>query len=68
LIKPDIGLEDYVGSSFPDYLKSPKKPVDWSRADRLLGELGIAKDSLSGRQRFREMTEKHRAAEDLNSI
>ena len=64
LIKPDVELEDYDWSSFPEYLKSPKKRIEWLRVDRLFGELGIAKDSSAGRRRFRELTEKHRAAED----
>lgn len=64
LVSPDIGLEDYAWSSFPEYLMAPKKRVDWLRVDRLFGELGIEKDSPAGRRRFREMTEKHRSAED----
>ncbi len=63
-MSPDIGLDDHVWSSFPEYLKAPQKRAGWLRVDRLFGELGIEKDSAAGRRRFREMTEKHRSAED----
>ena len=48
-------IEDYVWSSFSEYLKSPKKRPGWLRVDRLFGELGIGRDSSRGRREFREM-------------
>ena len=48
-------LEDYLWSSFPEYLKSPRRRVGWLRVERLFGELGIRRDSGGGRREFREM-------------
>jgi REP element-mobilizing transposase RayT len=46
------GLEDYAWSSFPEYLKPPKKRVPWLHVDRLLGEMGIRRDGALGRREF----------------
>ena len=48
-------LEDYVWSSFPEYLKPPERRVGWLRVERLFGELGIRRDSGRGRKEFREI-------------
>ena len=48
-------LEDYVWSSFPEYLKPPERRVGWLRVERLFGELGIRRDSARGRREFREI-------------
>jgi len=48
-------LEDYVWSSYPEYLKPPRKRVGWLRVDRLLGEHGVRQDSSRGRREFREI-------------
>ncbi len=45
-------LEDYAWSSFPEYLKPPKKRIPWLRVDRLLGEMGIRRDGARGRREF----------------
>jgi len=39
------GLEDYVWSSFPEYLKPPVQRVGCLRVERLFGELRISQDS-----------------------
>jgi REP element-mobilizing transposase RayT len=49
------GLEDYVWSSFPEYLKTPARRAGWLRVERLFGELGIKRDSSRGRREFREI-------------
>lgn len=64
LIKKTERLAHFRLSSFPEYLKPPSKRKRWIRSDRLLGELGIGKDSTSGRRRFEELTERHRHAEN----
>ena len=45
-------LSDYLWSSYPEYLKSPRKRAAWLRVDRLLGEWGIHRDNLVGRRQF----------------
>jgi hypothetical protein len=49
------GLEDYVWSSFPEYLKPPVQRVGWLRVERLFGELGIRRDNSWGRIDFLEI-------------
>ncbi|MCX6968614.1 MAG: transposase [Verrucomicrobia bacterium] len=48
-------LEDYAWSSFPEYLKPPRKRVEWLRVDRLLGEHGIRQDNSRGRRELLEI-------------
>ena len=45
-------LRSYRWSSYPLYLVSPSKRPGWLRVDRLLGEMGIPKDSKAGRREF----------------
>jgi len=45
-------LAAYRWSSYPEYLKPPGKRMPWLRVDRLLGELGIPKDSSAGRKQL----------------
>ena len=52
-------LGQYRWSSYPGYLSRRRAP--WLRVDRLLGELGIPKDSAVGRREFaRRMQERAR--------
>lgn len=53
-------LESYVWSSFLEYLKPPKRRAGWLRVARLLGELGINRDSGKGREEFRQVMERRR--------
>ena len=64
LLAPEQKLREYRWSSVPEYLKEPAHRMRWLRVDRLLGELGIPKDSAAGRRRFEEMIERRRG-EDL---
>ena len=41
LLAPPQPLEDFVWSSYPDYLKALRKRPPWLRVQRLLGEKGI---------------------------
>ena len=56
-------LRDYRWSSFGEYLKAPSRRPAWLRVDRVLGEMGIPKDSSTGRRRFEEGMEDRRAEE-----
>ena len=55
LLREGKPLEDYVWSSFPEYLKPPRKRAGWLRVDRLLGEHGIRRDNSRGRREFHEI-------------
>ncbi len=56
-------MADYVWSSFPQYLKAPRKRPGWLRVDRLLGEWGIRRDNVAGRREFGDLMEVRRRAE-----
>ena len=57
-------LRSFAWSSWPAYLLAPSKRPVWLRADRLLGEYGIPKDSPAGRQRLEQALEARRGAEE----
>ena len=63
LIKPRQPLESFRWSSYGDYLQAPRQRPGWLRVDRLLGELGIAKDSEAGRREFARQMERQRQEE-----
>ena len=63
LIAPEQPLQSYAWSSYPAYLLEPARRAAWLRADRLLGEWGIAKDSPAGREQFAGLMEARRRAE-----
>ena len=56
-------LENFLWSSYGQYLRPPKERPPWLRVDRLLGEKGIPKDSLAGRREFARQMELRRAQE-----
>jgi hypothetical protein len=60
LLKPGERLLAYPWSSFGYYLSTPEHRPQFMRADRLLGEHGIAQDTPEGRQRFEEQMEDRR--------
>ena len=60
LLKPEERLLAYPWSSFGYYLSAPAHRPQWLRADRLLGEHGIAQDTPVGRRRFEEQMEGRR--------
>ena len=45
-------LRSYRWNSYPWYVASPGKRPKWLRVDRLLGEMGIPKDSKAGWREF----------------
>jgi hypothetical protein len=53
-------LGAYPWSSYREYLKGPGQRVGWLRVDRLLGEMGIPKDSAAGRKAFAQGMELRR--------
>jgi putative transposase len=63
LLRANQPLQSFAWSSFGEYLKSPAKRLCWLRADRLLGEWGIPKDSPAGRRQFGLCLEQRRAQE-----
>ena len=62
-----LALEDrllaYPWSSFPLYLSAREHRPRWLRADRLMGEHGIAQDTPAGRQEFERHLERRRLEE-----
>lgn len=64
LLRPDQALQEFAWSSFPEYLKPPRKRIPWLRVDRLMGDLGIPKDSTAGRRAFGRLVEERRAVDD----
>ena len=60
LLKPAHQLCDYPWSSYPAYLKPRSERPKWLRADRVLGEAGIPKDSPAGRREFGKRMELRR--------
>jgi hypothetical protein len=63
LLKREAPLSDFAWSSYGDYLKPPAQRPSWRRADRLLGEKGIPKDSPAGRREFARLMEERRRQE-----
>jgi putative transposase len=63
LLRPEQALREFAWSSLGEYLKAPSQRVAWLRVDRLFGEMGIPKDSASGRRRFEEAMEERRSQE-----
>jgi REP element-mobilizing transposase RayT len=57
-------LGHYPWSSYREYLRSPGRRPAWVRTDRLLGEMGIPKDSTAGRRQFEQMMEQRRGMDD----
>ena len=57
-------LKSYPWSSFGEYLKVPRQRAPWLRVDRVLGDLGILKDSTSGRRRYETKMEAQRFEEE----
>lgn len=64
LLAPEQALREYRWSSWPEYLRRPGKRPEWLRADRLLGEYRIPRDSVAGRRYLEECLEQRRAGEE----
>jgi len=57
-------LRAYPWSSYREYLKHSKRRSSWLRIDRLLGEMGIPKDSGPGRKEFEKRMELRRCEQE----
>src|SRR6266496_3936761 len=64
LLRPEQALREYRWSSWPEYLRAPRKRPGWLRVDRVLGEAGIPKDSAAGRQELERRLEARRGEEE----
>jgi len=49
-LTPEQPLRDYAWSSYPEYLKPPRRRWPWLRVERLFGEMRLPKDSAAGRR------------------
>jgi putative transposase len=63
LLKPEQRLLEYPWSSFGGYLAALAHRPDWLRVDRLLGEHGIQRDDVAGREQFERRMEARRTEE-----
>jgi REP element-mobilizing transposase RayT len=64
LLKPEQALREYRWSSWPEYLHARRKRPAWLRVDRVLGEMGIPKDSAAGRRKLERVMEARRGGEE----
>ena len=62
LLRPEEPLRAYRWSSYPSYLERPGRRAPWLRVERVLGEMGIPKDSAAGRREFERVMEERRGA------
>jgi hypothetical protein len=63
LIEAEELLQTFRWSSYSIYLQPPSQRPAWLRVDRVLGEMGIFKDSHAGRQQFASRMEQRRGSE-----
>jgi putative transposase len=68
LLKPGTALREYPWSTWPEYLKNPKKRPSWLRVDRLLGEYHIPTDSAAERRWLEVALEQRRGAVEENAF
>jgi REP element-mobilizing transposase RayT len=59
----DQPLAAYSWSSWPEYLKPPRKRPPWLRTDRLMGEYGLQQESLARRRQLEAALEQRRELE-----
>ena len=60
LLRKEQKLRAYRWSSYGEYLKRPSQRVGWLCVGRLLGEMGIPKDSAAGRKELERRMELRR--------
>jgi REP element-mobilizing transposase RayT len=63
ILRVEEPLRTYRWSSWPEYLKGPRRRPAWLRVDRVMGEAGIPRDSSAGRRELERVLEARRAAE-----
>jgi len=61
MLRPEEPLRAYRWSSYPAYLERLERRPPWLRVERVLGDMGIPKDSAAGRQQFERVMEERRA-------
>jgi REP element-mobilizing transposase RayT len=64
LLRPEQRLGSYRWSSYREYLRPAGRRPAWMRTGRLLGEMGIPKDSTAGRRQFERSMEERRGLDD----
>jgi len=64
LLRPEQKLGRYRWSSYREYLRPAGRRPVWMRTGRLLGEMGIPKDSAAGRKQFERLMEQRRSLDD----
>ncbi len=64
LLRSDEPLRVYPWSSYPRYLEPPGRRPSWLRVERVLGEMGIPRDSVGGRKRLERVMEERRRQDD----
>ena len=64
LVQAEQPLSAYRWSSYVEYLKRPQQRVNWLRADRVFGEMGISRDDTNGRRQFAAWLEERRGQEE----
>jgi REP element-mobilizing transposase RayT len=60
LLRPQQPLKAYRWSSWPEYLKKPRKRFPWLKVNRLMGEWGVRQDTAAGRRLLEATLEQHR--------
>ena len=68
LVQERDRLEKYRWSSYPSYLREPRKRESWLRVDRLMGEHGLTKDNSRTRLEFARRMQAHRQQNDNASL
>lgn len=68
LIPPAKSLKSYGWSSFPAYLEPPRRRMAWVWVERMLGEMGIPRDSAAGRREFERLLEERRGQSRLQEF
>jgi REP element-mobilizing transposase RayT len=64
LLTAEDPLRSYLWSSYGSYLQAPAQRPAWLRVERLLGEMGIPKDSTAGRRQFELGMEERRQRDE----
>lgn len=64
LLRPSEPLQAYRWSSYPAYLDQNRRRPAWLQVDRVLGGMGIPKDSSVGRKQFERLMEEKRRIEN----
>jgi hypothetical protein len=64
LLQPTEPLQAYRWSSYPAYLEQNRRRPAWLQVERVLGVMGIPKESSAGRKQFERLMEERRREEN----